>query len=172
MLTVCPVCTSSKSQLRWHVVPFCYLAACFTLQPTPKGGGVVIEAPLEDRADGSSDRGFLEQVNITIVNTLIEGNVAQEGAGVWSAWPMAIRNTTIRRNTAERAVSNRARCAAVGDGSHAGMCAAECLQVPVEGSLAERVQQSRASPCCDMLCCVVLACRVVASFCVGCSRTK
>jgi hypothetical protein len=79
----------------------------FFLQPTPKGGGIAIEAPAEDRADGSSDRGFLEQINITIVNTLIEGNVAQEGGGVWSAWPMDIRNTIIRGNLAAKAVSNR-----------------------------------------------------------------
>lgn len=75
------------------------------MQPTPMGGGIAIIAPDEDRADGSSDRGFLEKINITIVNTLIEGNVAQEGGGLWSAWPMDVRNTTIRGNFAEKAVS-------------------------------------------------------------------
>jgi hypothetical protein len=77
------------------------------MQPTSKGGGIAIVPPDEDRADGSSDRGFLEQIKITIVNTLIEGNVAQEGGGMWSAWPMNVTNTTIRGNTAERAVSSR-----------------------------------------------------------------
>ena len=66
----------------------------------------MIEAPSEDKADGSSDRGFLETINITIADTLIEGNLAQEGGGVWSAWPMLMRNTTIRSNTALTAVSS------------------------------------------------------------------
>lgn len=82
----------------------CCAVLCYS-QPPLKGGGITIEGPEEDRADGSSDRGFLESLNIVLNNTLIQGNMAVEGGGVWSAWPMLLVNTTIRDNRAERAVS-------------------------------------------------------------------
>jgi hypothetical protein len=75
---------------------------------------LTIAPPREDKAD--SDRGFLEVINITLMSTRIEGNRAVEGGGVWSAWPMLVVNTTVRNNTAEKAVSN-----------------ADCLRVDIRG---------------------------------------
>jgi hypothetical protein len=82
----------------------CHAVLCCVPQPPARGGGLTIAPPREDKAD--SDRGFLEVINITLLNTRIEGNRAIEGGGVWSAWPMLVVNATVRNNTAEKAVSN------------------------------------------------------------------
>lgn len=100
----------------WFAVQSCHVIApcltmlcpdvlwrCVVLQPPAKGGGLSLAPPREDKAD--SDRGFLEVINVTIVDTLIEGNVAVEGGGIWSAWPMHVVNTTVRHNLAHKAVS-------------------------------------------------------------------
>lgn len=73
-------------------------------QPPLQGGGIALEAPPEDRPDGGGARGFLQNLEVVISNTLLEGNVAVEGGGLWSAWPMHVINCTIRNNRAEASV--------------------------------------------------------------------
>eukprot|EP00775_Hariotina_reticulata_P003871 gene3871-4126_t len=68
-----------------------------------RGGGVYLMAPAEDRAGSTNTRGFLEKLTIDIVETVIEGNKAVEGGGLWSAWPTNITNCTIQNNAASLA---------------------------------------------------------------------
>lgn len=69
------------------------------------GGGIQLQGPTVDTADPSNQHGFLQSLTIFISNTTIEGNIAAEGGGIWSAWPVQINNCTIRNNTAILAVS-------------------------------------------------------------------
>jgi hypothetical protein len=49
--------------------------------------------------------GKLQNITFTIVNSTIQGNLAEEGGGVWSSWPVNIHNCSIVGNTALRVVS-------------------------------------------------------------------
>lgn len=101
---------------------------CFSQAP-PKGGGIAIQGPTDDRADGSSDRGFLEFLNISISNSMIEGNVASEGGGVWSAWPMLVINTRVWGNTAQNAVSINKGQHRLSAGPHTAACTPQVEQL-------------------------------------------
>jgi len=65
-------------------------------------------APAEDNADSSNTPGLLEKLTVNIMNTVIQGNQADEGGGLWSAWPTNIINCTIQNNKASLAVRFRA----------------------------------------------------------------
>jgi hypothetical protein len=66
-----------------------------------QGGGVCIQGPAADSADDPmSQHGFLQQLSITLSNTSVEGNLAAEGGGLWTAWPMIVENCSFANNTA------------------------------------------------------------------------
>lgn len=95
----------SRCGVLLHAV-LCYAVLCS--QPPLQGGGIALEAPPEDRPDGGGARGFLQNLEMVINNTLLEGNQAVEGGGLWSAWPMRVINCTIRNNIAKESVRSTA----------------------------------------------------------------
>ena len=70
-----------------------------------QGGGLKFTAPIDDSANGQ--HGYLTSVSIAISNTVIAGNVAAEGGGVWSAWPFVMNNCSITDNVAAQSVSGQ-----------------------------------------------------------------
>jgi hypothetical protein len=76
-------------------------------QPFLLGGGVLIQGPAQDSSDPSSQHGFLQMLDIHVSNSIIEGNAAAEGGGLWSAWPLRISNCSIWHNLATHAVSSQ-----------------------------------------------------------------
>eukprot|EP00775_Hariotina_reticulata_P009568 gene9568-9730_t len=67
---------------------------------TLQGGGIFLQAPAKDSLDPPGQHGLLQQLNIVIQDTVIDGNVAAEGGGLWSAWPVQLNNCIIRNNKA------------------------------------------------------------------------
>jgi hypothetical protein len=75
---------------------------------TLQGGGVCIQGPAADSSDDPmSQHGFLQKLDIKMTDTHVEGNVAAEGGGLWTAWPMIIENCTFHNNHAVVSVSGR-----------------------------------------------------------------
>jgi hypothetical protein len=74
-----------------------------------RGGGMFLQAPDKDSVDQPGQHGFLQQLSIVIQDTVIDGNVAAEGGGLWSAWPVQLNNCTIRNNKALAAVGMAGR---------------------------------------------------------------
>jgi hypothetical protein len=69
------------------------------------GGGVLIQGPAQDSSDPSAQHGFLQKLSIHVSSSVIAGNAAAEGGGLWSAWPVQMTNCTITGNLATHAVS-------------------------------------------------------------------
>lgn len=77
---------------------------------TLQGGGLCIQGPAQDSADDPmSQHGFLQQLSIMLSNTTVEGNVAAEGGGLWTAWPMIIEHCSFFNNTAVVSVSETSK---------------------------------------------------------------
>jgi hypothetical protein len=69
------------------------------------GGGVLIQGPAQDSLDPAAQHGFLQKLSIHISSSVIAGNAAAEGGGLWSAWPLKMTNCSITSNLATHAVS-------------------------------------------------------------------
>jgi hypothetical protein len=91
---------------------------------TLQGGGVCIQGPAADSSDDPmSQHGFLQKLSITMTRTRVEGNMAAEGGGLWTAWPMIIESCRFMNNHA--VVSVRCDRAGAGRGQDEGKMAAE-----------------------------------------------
>lgn len=72
-----------------------------------QGGGVCIQGPAQDSSDDVwSQHGFLQKLSIFMTRTQIEGNMAAEGGGLWTAWPMIIEDCIFANNHALVSVSH------------------------------------------------------------------
>lgn len=73
---------------------------------TLQGGGLCIQGPASDSTDDPmSQHGFLQKLSITMTRTQVDGNMAAEGGGLWTAWPMIIEDCSFRNNHAVVSVS-------------------------------------------------------------------
>jgi hypothetical protein len=73
---------------------------------TLQGGGVCIQGPAADSSDDPmSQHGFLQKLSIMMTKTEVSGNVAAEGGGLWTAWPMIIEDCAFHNNHAVVSVS-------------------------------------------------------------------
>jgi hypothetical protein len=79
---------------------------------TLQGGGLCIQGPASDSTDDPmSQHGFLQKLSITMTRTRVDGNMAAEGGGLWTAWPMIIEDCSFRNNHAVVSVSVSGCCA-------------------------------------------------------------
>lgn len=133
-----------------------------------QGGGLLLQAPPRDSSDPPAQHGFLQQLNILITDTVIEGNVAAEGGGLWSAWPFQMSNCTIRNNTAIAAVSVSGSQATA-----AVPCVLTLSACLLRGSCHSFLQTRtlRRTMHADFWHCLVCKCRAAASSCEACNQT-
>lgn len=81
----------------------------FAMQQVTRGGGILFatlrHTAESGRADVAADYGTLRRISFSVKNTVIDGNTADEGGGMWSGWPVQVHNCSISNNTAVAAVS-------------------------------------------------------------------
>lgn len=137
---------------------------------TLQGGGLCIQGPSQDSSDNPmSQHGFLQQLSIQLTNTTVAGNVAAEGGGLWTAWPMIIEGCAFVNNTALVSVRFHTCHGDVAGrrqaGSHSGRCVAWACMCCVLRTLCvlccncwqatSTLSFYRASSCC--CCCLLLS---------------